>query len=150
RALACVAASLCRGRGEIPVAVGPQVFGPEGAAAHLGMARAARRSDLYAFLQGMRAGRLAGMVLRPSAPPRGNLPSARNHRSKISRRCSIMKTIASDIRMIDAITPLVVTLDEAPNIARTLDKLTWARRIVIVDSGSVDGTIEILKRYPQV
>jgi len=52
--------------------------------------------------------------------------------------------------MIDAITPLVITLDEAPNIARTLDKLTWARRIVVVESGSVDGTIEILKRYPQV
>jgi glycosyltransferase involved in cell wall biosynthesis len=52
--------------------------------------------------------------------------------------------------MIDAITPLVVTLDEAPNIARTLDKLTWARRIVVVDSGSVDGTIKIVNRYPQV
>lgn len=52
--------------------------------------------------------------------------------------------------MIDAITPLLITLDEAPNIARTLAKLTWARRIVVVDSGSVDGTLDILARYPQV
>jgi glycosyltransferase involved in cell wall biosynthesis len=52
--------------------------------------------------------------------------------------------------LIEAITPLVITLDEAPNIARTLDKLTWAKRIVVVDSGSSDGTLEILARYPQV
>jgi glycosyltransferase involved in cell wall biosynthesis len=52
--------------------------------------------------------------------------------------------------MIDAITPLVITLDEAPNIARTLAKLTWAHRIVVVDSGSIDGTLEILAQYPQV
>lgn len=52
--------------------------------------------------------------------------------------------------MIDAITPLLITLDEAPNIARTLDMLSWARRIVVVDSGSVDGTLEILAQYPQV
>ncbi len=52
--------------------------------------------------------------------------------------------------MIDSITPLLITLDEAPNIGRTLDKLTWARRIVVVDSGSNDGTLDILARYPQV
>jgi glycosyltransferase involved in cell wall biosynthesis len=52
--------------------------------------------------------------------------------------------------LIEAITPLIITFDELPNIARTLDKLTWARRVVIVDSGSTDGTLDVLARYPQV
>jgi len=52
--------------------------------------------------------------------------------------------------LIEAITPLLITFDEAPNIVRTLDKLVWARRIVVVDSGSTDGTLDILARYPQV
>jgi glycosyltransferase involved in cell wall biosynthesis len=52
--------------------------------------------------------------------------------------------------LIKAITPLVITLNETSNIARALDKLEWARRIVVVDSGSSDGTLEILGRYPQV
>jgi glycosyltransferase involved in cell wall biosynthesis len=50
----------------------------------------------------------------------------------------------------DDITPLIITLDEAPNIRRTLDRLLWARRIVVVDSGSTDGTLAILRGYPQV
>ena len=53
-------------------------------------------------------------------------------------------------QLFDGITPLLITFNEAPNIARTLDKLGWARRIVVVDSGSSDGTLEILARYPQV
>jgi glycosyltransferase involved in cell wall biosynthesis len=52
--------------------------------------------------------------------------------------------------VIDGVTPILITFNEAPNIARTLNKLGWARRIVVVDSGSSDGTLEILVRYPQV
>ena len=53
-------------------------------------------------------------------------------------------------RLIDAITPLLITFDEASNISRALEKLVWARRIVVIDSGSSDGTLEIVARYPQV
>jgi len=46
--------------------------------------------------------------------------------------------------MLDQITPLIITYDEAANIRRTLEKLKWADRIVVVDSGSTDETLEIL------
>ena len=51
--------------------------------------------------------------------------------------------------MIEDITPLVITYNEAANIARTLDRLTWAQRIVVIDSGSTDETLEIVRSYPQ-
>jgi glycosyltransferase involved in cell wall biosynthesis len=51
--------------------------------------------------------------------------------------------------VLDQITPLVITYNEAANIRRTLDKLRWARRIVVVDSGSTDETLDILRSYPQ-
>jgi glycosyltransferase involved in cell wall biosynthesis len=50
---------------------------------------------------------------------------------------------------LDAITPLILTYNEAPNIGRTLERLRWARRILVVDSGSADGTIEIVQNHPQ-
>ena len=39
----------------------------------------------------------------------------------------------------DDITPLLITFDEMPNIARTIGRLAWAKRIVVVDSGSLGG-----------
>jgi glycosyltransferase involved in cell wall biosynthesis len=53
-------------------------------------------------------------------------------------------------RVFDQITPLIITYNEAPNIRRTLEKLQWAKRIVVVDSGSTDQTLELLSGYPQV
>jgi glycosyltransferase involved in cell wall biosynthesis len=51
---------------------------------------------------------------------------------------------------IDTITPLILTYNEAPNIARTIDQLHWAQEIVVVDSYSTDETMNILGSYPQV
>ena len=52
--------------------------------------------------------------------------------------------------VLDQITPLIITYNEAVNIRRTLDKLGWARRILVVDSGSTDETIKVLQSYSQV
>ena len=50
----------------------------------------------------------------------------------------------------EQITAMVITFNEAPNIRRCLDRLTWAKRILLIDSGSTDGTLEIVGSYPQV
>jgi glycosyltransferase involved in cell wall biosynthesis len=52
--------------------------------------------------------------------------------------------------MLDRITPVILTFDEAPNIGRVLDRLTWARDIVVVDSNSTDGTQAICAQHPNV
>jgi glycosyltransferase involved in cell wall biosynthesis len=48
------------------------------------------------------------------------------------------------------VTPLILTYNEEANIGRTLEGLRWAERIVVVDSGSSDRTLEILAHFPQV
>ena len=50
-------------------------------------------------------------------------------------------------RLADQITAIILTYNEEDNIARTLDQLTWARQVLIVDSGSIDDTLEIVARY---
>lgn len=52
--------------------------------------------------------------------------------------------------MLDNITPVILTLNEEENIKRTISKLSWAKNIVVVDSQSTDGTIEILKSIHNV
>lgn len=50
--------------------------------------------------------------------------------------------------MLEQITPLLLTFNEAPNIDRTLAKLTWATQIVVIDSYSTDETLDMVKSYP--
>jgi glycosyltransferase involved in cell wall biosynthesis len=52
--------------------------------------------------------------------------------------------------MLSHITPLILTFNEAPNIGRTLERLSWARDIVVVDSQSPDETRAIASRHPAV
>ena len=55
-----------------------------------------------------------------------------------------------DDKLLDLTTPVILTLDEAANIGRTLQPLSWARDIVVVDSGSQDGTLDIISQFPNV
>ena len=52
--------------------------------------------------------------------------------------------------MLKHITPIILTYNEAQNIRRTLEQLTWANDIVVVDSFSDDATLAILSEYAQV
>ena len=51
---------------------------------------------------------------------------------------------------LEHVTPVVLTYNEAPNIGRTLAGLSWARRIVVVDSFSDDETCAIASAFPAV
>jgi glycosyltransferase involved in cell wall biosynthesis len=50
----------------------------------------------------------------------------------------------------DDVTPLLITFNEIQNIRRTVGRLGWAKRIVVVDSGSTDGTLEFLAKDPRI
>jgi glycosyltransferase involved in cell wall biosynthesis len=51
---------------------------------------------------------------------------------------------------LEQVTPVILTLNEAPNLERTLANLAWARRIVVVDSFSDDETCAIARSNPRV
>jgi glycosyltransferase involved in cell wall biosynthesis len=51
---------------------------------------------------------------------------------------------------LQSIDVLVLTYNEEPNIARTLEALRRFPRVVVLDSGSTDATVEIARRHPNV
>jgi glycosyltransferase involved in cell wall biosynthesis len=51
---------------------------------------------------------------------------------------------------VNDITGLVLTRNEAPNIARSLSKLAWLPQVLVIDSHSTDGTQAIAAGFPNV
>ncbi|MFO0941587.1 MAG: glycosyltransferase family 2 protein [Pirellulales bacterium] len=47
------------------------------------------------------------------------------------------------------ITPMILTFNEAANLRRTLEAVSWAKQILIVDSFSTDETLSIVADFPQ-
>lgn len=56
--------------------------------------------------------------------------------------------VKADSFVLNEITPVLLTYDEEANIGRTLSRLSWAKDVVVVDSGSTDGTCAILAKFP--
>ena len=52
--------------------------------------------------------------------------------------------------MLSQITPVILTYNEDPNIERTMSRLHWAEKIIVVDSGSTDKTLKILHEINNV
>src|ERR1700719_2256506 len=52
--------------------------------------------------------------------------------------------------LLDHIVPIILTYNEGPNIGRCLERLTWAREVLVVDSYSNDNTVAICVSYPNV
>lgn len=53
-------------------------------------------------------------------------------------------------RLIDNTTPLIITLNEAPNIRRILERLSWAKSVIVLDSYSTDETESIARSFKNV
>ena len=51
---------------------------------------------------------------------------------------------------LSSITPLILTYNEESNIRRCLERLVWASRVVVIDSGSTDETLSICGKFPNV
>jgi glycosyltransferase involved in cell wall biosynthesis len=50
----------------------------------------------------------------------------------------------------DQITALILTYNERENVGRVIAQLAWASRVVVLDSGSDDGTVEIAAAFDNV
>jgi glycosyltransferase involved in cell wall biosynthesis len=54
------------------------------------------------------------------------------------------------VSFLDEIAPAILAYNEAPNIARCIGRLDWARAVHVVDSFSTDETVTICERFPNV
>ena len=45
------------------------------------------------------------------------------------------------------LTVTVITLNEADHIEFALSSVAWADEIIVIDSGSTDGTVDIARRH---
>ena len=48
------------------------------------------------------------------------------------------------------LTAFVLTQNNIRTIAACLDSLSWCENVVVIDSFSTDGTLEVISRYPNV
>ena len=51
---------------------------------------------------------------------------------------------------LDEITPMILTFNEGQNIERCLERLSWAERVLVMDSGSTDATLAVCSRFSNV
>lgn len=52
--------------------------------------------------------------------------------------------------VVDELTAIILTYNEEANIGRTLDRLRWVPRILVLDSFSTDRTLEIVRQFENV
>ncbi|MCW5550908.1 MAG: glycosyltransferase family 2 protein [Verrucomicrobiae bacterium] len=52
--------------------------------------------------------------------------------------------------MLEGISALILTFNESPNLRRTLERLTWATEVVVVDSFSTDDTLAVARSFASV
>lgn len=67
--------------------------------------------------------------------------------SSFSRSGQVGNRASSAAKLI---TPILICKDEQANIGRVLERLTWASRVLLVDSGSTDATLSIAQSFANV